>query len=205
MNMLHKSVRIPIWAFVLGGLISVAIGSDVKNEPSFRMVVPGDAEIVVGETNGVRGVVVTDVRCGALHLGDVISSVNGSPVRSRGDLERIVAQVARGENVNVEVIRNGIGETVIFQPRVVPKSPNIYGLTVADTNTAQGVIITDVDLGSRAAAIGLQPDDVILTVNSRPVHNVMEFRSYLSELFGIDTSFTVRRNGEINVFVISAR
>jgi S1-C subfamily serine protease len=205
MDMLHKSIRIPIWALVLGGLISVAIGSDVKNEPSFRMVAPGDAEIVVGETNGVQGVVVTDVRCGTLHLGDVISSVNGSAVRSRSDLERIVAQVLRGENVNVEVVRNGISENVIFQPRVAPKSPNIYGLTVGNTNTAQGVIITDVDLGSRAAEIGLQPGDVILTVNSRPVHNVMEFRSYLSELFGIDASFTVRRKDQINVFVISAR
>jgi len=204
MNMLHKSVRIPVWALVLGGLISIAIGSDINDRPSFRMVVPGGADVVVGETDG-RGVVVTDVRCGALHSGDVISSVNGSAIRSKRDLETIVAQVLRGEKFNVDLVRNGIAETVIIQPGVVPTPPDIYGMTVADTSTAQGVIITDVDLGSRAAEIGLQPGDVILTVNSRPIHNVAEFRNYLSELFGIDVSFTVRRNDEINVFIISAR
>ncbi len=40
-----------------------------------------------------------------------------------------------------------------------------------------GVVITDLDDDSPAAAVGLQPGDVVVQVNHRPVNTVAEFNS----------------------------
>ena len=57
----------------------------------------------------------------------------------------------------------------------VAASSNIFGLGVADICDG-GVIVTDVNLSSRAGLIGIRRDDVILAVNGVPVLGSDEFK-----------------------------
>jgi S1-C subfamily serine protease len=66
------------------------------------------------------------------------------------------------------------------------KSPKALGLTVADMTyevrryfqkkpKEPGVIVSKIELGSKASVAGLKPYEVITAVNDKPVHNAKEF------------------------------
>ena len=81
---------------------------------------------------------------------------------------------------------------------------NIFGLGVADICDG-GVIVTDVNLSSRAGLIGIRRDDVILAVNGEPILGPDEFQRLVREVVGIPASFTVSHLGQVNIFVIDTR
>jgi S1-C subfamily serine protease len=82
---------------------------------------------------------------------------------------------------------------------IYPNS-NPFGVKVEDIYD-RGVIVTDVDLGSRARQIGILKGDVILAVNGEPVLGADDFRRLMYELAGAPVTFTVSRFGQIRVFV----
>jgi serine protease Do len=132
--------------------------------------------------------------------GDVIIEFNGKPVNRSDDLPQIVAATAPGTTVPVKVIRDGKERT--FNVRVEELSLDAestrradagdpggdtgagFGITLNNVTpelarqfelpaSARGAVITDVDPDSPAARV-LQPGDVILQVNRRPVTNATE-------------------------------
>ena len=80
-------------------------------------------------------------------------------------------------------------------------SVHVFGLTIENIYD-RGVIITDVDLGSRARQIGILKDDVILEVNGVPVFGTYEFRRLINAFGGQPLYLTVSRLGDIGTFVI---
>jgi len=64
-------------------------------------VVPGGP----GERAGLRGA--TEPRSGRIQLGDVIVALDGQPVRTVGDLQRLLDRHKAGEQVRLEVVRGG--------------------------------------------------------------------------------------------------
>ena len=132
--------------------------------------------------------------------GDVIVEFNGKAVNKSEDLPQIVAATAPGTTVPVKVIRDGKERT--FNVRVDELSLDAeanrqtdatepggdtgagFGITLnnvtpemarqfelpADT---RGAVVTEVDPDSPAARV-LQPGDVILQVNRKPVANANE-------------------------------
>jgi S1-C subfamily serine protease len=87
-----------------------------------------------------------------------------------------------------------------FEPQN-PNGPYTFGVTVADIYD-RGVIITNVEIGSRAAQAGFRKDDVILAVDGYPVSTTFEFQELISELAGGPASLTVSRFGKIRTVVI---
>jgi S1-C subfamily serine protease len=81
---------------------------------------------------------------------------------------------------------------------------NMYGLTVADIYDL-GVMVTDVEVGSRAAEIGLRKDDVILEVNGEPIVGADQFHKFIRELAGWPIYLTVSRLGQINRLILDTR
>jgi len=66
------------------------------------------AEVVPGgpaNRAGLRGA--TQARSGRTQLGDVIVAVDGQPVRTVGDLQRLLDHHKAGEQVRLEVVRDG--------------------------------------------------------------------------------------------------
>ena len=83
-------------------------------------------------------------------------------------------------------------------------SSNMFGMTVSNIYD-RGVIVTNVEVGSRAADIGVRKDDVILAVNGEPVFATDQFQSLIRELAGQPALLTVSRVGHINTVILDTR
>jgi S1-C subfamily serine protease len=79
----------------------------------------------------------------------------------------------------------------------------IRGISVASLSTQNGVIVTEVQIGTPASDAGLKSGDIILEVDGHAVHTADEFLEFLRQLNNRHATFNVRqRNGQVNVFVI---
>jgi serine protease Do len=140
-----------------------------------------------------------------LKVGDAIIAINGNPVEDVNSFRMTVAGFASGTTVQLKVIREGktievpvtlgeVNETNarVGGPNAVPgegekgalKGVSVEALTPELRRQMQmpddikaGVVITDLDEDSPAAAAGLQPGDLIVQVNHRSVNTVAEFNS----------------------------
>jgi len=131
---------------------------------------------------------------GGIKPGDYIIELNGRPVKSVNQLVRDVGSIEAGSTAKFGVIRGGVRQpeiTVEIEERA--KDSDIQNgklwpgfiaspLTDAakdelklDDKKLKGVIVTNVQEKSPAAALRLQNGDVITAVNGKTVKNIMEF------------------------------
>jgi serine protease Do len=179
--------------------------------------------------NVAGGAVVSRLECGGLEQGDVILTVNGKPIRNRRDMESTMAAMPPGSASQLQIIRQGIPQEVVITAALEPVRQKPMQLPLIDTRPSQlegvrvqnvtpaqamqlgvplsagGVIITEVDLGTPAAAAGLKPGDVILEVNQRPVRDVEQFFEFVRELSGQLMGLKVSRAGVINHVIIPSQ
>ncbi|TCK08426.1 serine protease Do/serine protease DegQ [Marinobacterium mangrovicola] len=145
--------------------------------------------------NGQKGVLVTEVledseaEEAGLKSGDVILSVDGKETPNAGQLRHRIAFSGIGNAVELEIIRDGDPMTVdVKVGQSTSKSGDVRlhkllkGIGVANSPDGEGVVITDVDPQSRAAAAGLRSDDVILSVNRSKVNTVADLDQVLSRV-----------------------
>ena len=158
-----------------------------------------------------KGVLVSDVVDGGpadqagLKQGDVITDFNGQPVDDPADLQRKVARSTVGAKAPLQLVRNGkpvtltvtVGEQA--DPTKVAKADRGgdgsvlagVGVQTLDRETAkelglkgvaQGVVVTSVEVDSRAERAGLQRGDVIREINRQPVRSVKDYEQIGSSL-----------------------
>ena len=151
------------------------------------------------------GALVTSVSEGSpaakagLKEGDVIVEYDGRPVARAGDLPRAVAETPVGRAVPLKVVRDGkpvtltatvarLEETREAKAESAPDEPALgvsaHTLTPAvaqqlGLREQQGVLILNVNDGSRAEAAGLKAGDIIAQVDHRPVSNVEDLQQAL--------------------------
>jgi len=179
------------------------------------------------ESLGVKhGMVLESVEAGSpaaragLQAGDVITHVNGKPVKDGNDLVVPIAETAIGEKVRVTFVRDRkpqevtvtVGDRSRLFPtavaeqedkqeeepaaqlglRVEPITPELGRRLSLDGQ--RGVVVSDVESGSFAEDIGFSRGDVITEVNRQPVNDVSEFRAALGKLSkGQKVAFKVQR------------
>jgi serine protease Do/serine protease DegQ len=118
--------------------------------------------------------------------GDVVTAVNGRPVKDAGSLRNAIGLLAIGEKVDLSLIRDGKPRrvTAIVSERDAAAEAKaagagahagLEGADIVDGPT--GVLIRNVAEGSPAAQRGLRSNDVILAVGRTRVASVTEFRS----------------------------
>lgn len=152
--------------------------------------------------------------------GDVILELDGHAVAKENDLPRLVAATRIGQDVAVKVIRDGqpitrmarVAEFPQPQRAAVPKTdrgqlglkvqsltPKLAGeLGLKDQS---GVVVAGVLNGGFAAEAGIQPGDVIVQVNRKPVHTMEEFHQAIqNQQAGQPALFMIRRK-DLNLFV----
>jgi serine protease Do len=153
-----------------------------------------------------------------LKSGDVIVEVNGKKIGERNELVMTVSMMEPGQSVRLKIFRDGhyidLTANVTAMPgkRVEKASmENTKGdkalagvsvdeLTPQDARqlglpaSTRGVVVTDVDPASQAAAAGLHKGDVIQQVNRKPVTSAEEFSAAVRHSNG-ESLLLVNREG----------
>jgi len=130
-----------------------------------------------------------------IKAGDIIVEFNGKPAPRSHEFPSVVADIAPGQKVTLKLIRDKKEQTVTVKigeltdereaslhaeardpdlglrvQRITPEVVRRLGLS-----SAKGVLVVEVQPGSPADQVGIEPADVIREVNQRPVTNVKEF------------------------------
>ena len=178
-----------------------------------------------------RGAVVSQVNEGGpaddadMEPGDVIVAFNGSPIENVEDLQGRVVATRPGTTVPVDVVRAGepmtlrvtIGELDLeTEGRTVADAAEEisegFGMTLQDLTPqiasrlrlpgdTVGAVVVDVASGSTAESVGVQPGDVIVTVNRVEVASAADATAQLNGVASGRTAFLLVQRGETRVFL----
>jgi len=135
--------------------------------------------------------------------GDVITAVNGNPVKDARDLARQIGSMAPGSTAKLTVWRKGEEKTFSISLGELPNQREAranmpdssspegtdvprLGLTVVPAGQvagsgSEGVVVTDVDPNGLASDQGFKTGDVILEVGGKKVANPSDVRSALKD------------------------
>jgi serine protease Do/serine protease DegQ len=120
-----------------------------------------------------------------IRTGDVITAVNGQPVKSNSELRNTIGLRRVGDKVEIGLVRDGkplkvtavIADTAAEStggPVTIHKA--LDGATLEDVPDAGGALVRSVEAGSAAAQAGLRADDIIVGANRGRVGSVHELR-----------------------------
>jgi serine protease Do len=148
-----------------------------------------------------------------IQSGDVITGVNGAPVKDAKELARTIGGLAPGAAVKLNVLQKGQDKVIALTLGQLPNTTEAkadidrddkggaskgtgvpkLGLTVAPANSVagagrEGVVVTEVDPKSAAAERGFKEGDVILEVAGKSVATAGEVRE------AIDAARTENKN-----------
>jgi serine protease Do/serine protease DegQ len=180
----------------------------------------------VAENLGLKdttGALVSEVMQGSaaekagVRPGDIITSVNGQPVKSSVELRNAIGLLRVGDTVELGVIRDGkprritarIGERDDKRAAALESDrsrapqeihPGLAGAKLRATPNDDGVLVQDVAPGSPAAQNNLRPNDVIVAVGRKKIKNLDQLRAAVkdAQVFVL----TIRRNGSTVVLPI---
>jgi serine protease Do len=128
-----------------------------------------------------------------IESGDIITAVNGQPIKDARELARTIGGLAPGAAVKLDVLHKGNDEAINLTLGELPamqeanadpaRESNVpqLGLTVAPASSVagagkNGVVITDIDPKGAAAQKGFKEGDVILQVAGKNVANPDDVR-----------------------------
>ena len=157
--------------------------------------------------------------------GDIIVAFDGEPVGETRELQNRVVATRPGTTVPIRIIRNGepltldvtIGELDLdAENRTVmaaaEETSEGFGITLQDLTPEMvnrlgvppgtvGAVVVDIRRGTTAAASGLQPGDVILSVNRVDVGSAGEATSELNAIESGRTAFLLVQRRDTRVFL----
>jgi serine protease Do/serine protease DegQ len=118
-----------------------------------------------------------------IKAGDIITAVNGKPVKDASGLRNSIGLLSIGDRVDVALLRDGkprrvtavIGERDTAAEEAASTHSGLEGADLADAQGG-GVLIRSVAEGSPAALRGLRANDIIIGVGRTRVANLAEFQ-----------------------------
>ena len=134
-----------------------------------------------------------------LKNGDVITELNGTPVKDRRNLQLMVGRLAPNDKVSLKVLRDGKEKSFTVTLKEMPEqklasndnnndendSDALNGVSVGDIDAAthrqfnipdsvKGALITEVDPNSASYEAGLRSGDVLQEIDHKRVNNAEE-------------------------------
>jgi serine protease Do len=152
-----------------------------------------------------------------IESGDVITAVNGEPVKDARELARTIGGLAPGNAVKLNVLHKGqekvINLTLGQLPNTIEAKADLdkdgakpsrgtdvpkLGMTVAPANSVagagkEGVVVTEVDPKSAAAERGFKEGDVILEVGGKAVASADDVRDAITAARGDNKNSVLMR------------
>jgi serine protease Do len=133
-----------------------------------------------------------------LQPGDVIRKVGGQPIIASGDLPAIIGNATPGEQVTLEIWRQGKAETLTARlADAGQKSPQVASVDDSGPKGKLGLALRSLqpqeqrqagvagllieDASGPAARAGVQPGDVLVAVNGTPVQSLEQVREAVAK------------------------
>jgi serine protease Do len=136
-----------------------------------------------------------------IKAGDVITAVEGQPVKDSHELARKIGGMSPGSSVKIDIWRDGQSKTLTLTLGELPNTRQAnagteehqtgnavarLGMSIAPANEVsgagqEGVVITEIDPNGAAADRGLGVGDVILDVGGKTVSSAGDVRNALHE------------------------
>ena len=155
---------------------------------------------------------------GGVKTGDVILEFNGKPVPKSQEFPSVIADTSPGQKVSLKIFRDKKEQTISVKigelpdesdqkaesrdpeigvrvQRITPEAARRLGMV-----STKGVLVMEVQPGSPAEQVGLEPADVIREVNQRPVNNVSDFERALRQGRRGDRILLLVQRGDNAVF-----
>ncbi len=148
----------------------------------------------------------TDAANSGLKRGDIITALNGAPLdatRLQDDqmLKQDIENLNVGDEATLAILRNGTPQDIKVRLQATPTSESqaktyrqhflectVRNLTIFDksehhwSKSQGGVLVSDITEGGWASISGLNLDDLILSVNGKPVANVEQFKAVVNSV-----------------------
>jgi serine protease Do/serine protease DegQ len=126
-----------------------------------------------------------------LAVGDIVLSVDGTKLSSADSLRNTVGLLMVGQSIELEVLRDGDTKKLTATVKETEKQqtggvhPKLSGATFGDIESTSpyygkisGIVVYSVKRGSAAWQAGLRPNDIITSVNKKPVKNLDDFKPH---------------------------
>jgi len=172
------------------------------------------------------GALVSDVFKGdpadkaGIKVGDIITEINGKSIKDTHELLLTIATLQVGQKMNVKAIRDG--REMTFQVTVAERKDNVavaaeksgkgqqFGIAAQDITAEMarqlgiardGVIVTEVQGGSPADEVGIQPQDIIVQVNRIKISSMKDFNREIAKAAGKKSVTLLIKRGRSSFFV----
>lgn len=173
------------------------------------------------------GALVSDVFKGdpadkaGLKVGDIIIEINGKPIKDTHELLLTIAALHVGQNMVVKAIRDG--QEMTFKVSVVERKDNAelaavrpgsekghFGISAQEITPdiarqlgvrPEGVMVTNIQEGTPADEVGIQPQDIIVQVNRVKISSMNDYIREITKA-GVKKSVTLLiKRGRSSFFV----
>ena len=173
-----------------------------------------------------NGALVSDVFKGdpadiaGIKVGDIITEINGKPVKDTHELLLTIASLHVGEKATIKALRDG--KEILFKIAVAErkdkheialtkKAGEYFGISVQELTKDiakqlgippdAGVIVTDVEEGSPADDVGIQSHDIIAQVNKMKITSIKQYNSEMNKAAQKKGVMLLVKRGKANFFV----
>lgn len=174
--------------------------------------------------DGNQGVLIEDVIENSpadeagIKIGDIILEFNGEPINTLEELLNQVLATPINKKVPVKIFRNGKELTLYV---IIKKKPEDYGkvskLEISDAGTVfwlsmelgnyemyadlipydgDGLVVVSIDKNSYAYEKGILPGDVIVSINSKTIEDIMDLEQFIDIEKGIPVLLRIFREGK---------
>jgi len=170
-----------------------------------------------------QGALVSDIKSGSpaekagLRQGDIILRFAGKEIKDARQLQLVVADTAIGQNVAVEIFRDGKARNIsvtlgnmdsasAVHPRSAEPQAGWFGMTVEELpenmriSGLNGVFITAVDPEGMAAEAGIQRGDIIISVNQQKVAGLPDYAMAMKDAERKGSLAILVKRGESNIY-----
>jgi serine protease Do len=181
------------------------------------------------DINDGKGVLVPEVMVDSpaakagIKAGDVVVEMDGKPVEQAGELQRKIALKEPGKSVELVIIRDGARKTITAKLDKRPPKEQLetsrgsavvekIGITVQNLSEdaakqygyedLKGVLVTNVEEDSPAAAAGIEPGCLIQEVNRKPVANIRQFNEEIQKSAKTGRVMMLIRYENRSIFVV---
>ncbi len=160
-----------------------------------------------------------------IQQGDVIIGVQGQEIGSSKDLTMTIARLKVGSKVNIEVIREG--ENLIIPVELGERPDDTdsgqYGDALNEFDdlgfmfkpldkeiaeqlelpaTAKGLVVTQIEQGSKAAMSGVRTGDLLVEINHHKITSLGDYSKVMNKISKGNTTHMLFRRGSSQIFVV---